>query len=377
MNRIINGNRTADAVPILDLKAQVELLRKEIHQALDCVLTNTAFANGPAVAQFEKEFAMYCRTADCIGVNTGTSALHVAAQCLDVGSGDEVITVSMSFIATGWPILYLGATPVFVDIDPARYTMDPKQIEAAITSRTKAIIVVHLYGQCADMDPILEIAASRGVPVIEDCAQAHGAEYKGRRAGSMGIMGCFSFYPSKNLSALGEGGAVTTNNPELAARARRLRDHAQTERYVHEEIGYNYRMDDFQGAVLSVKLKYLDSWTEARQASAATYDRLLAGTSVFLPKSCSSVRHVRHLYVIRDRDRDELQTRLQEHNVATGLHYPIPIHLQSPFRVFGYEEGDLPVTEEHARSCLSLPLYPGISEAQIERVVEAICAAGR
>jgi dTDP-4-amino-4,6-dideoxygalactose transaminase len=365
------------AVPILDLKAQIAPLRDQILEALGRVMDDTAFADGPAVADFERKFAAYCRVPECVAVNTGTSALHLAMRCLDVGPGDEVITVSMSFIATAWPILYLGARPVFVDIDKDRYTMDPALLEAAVTAKTKAILPVHLYGQCADLDPILEIARARGIPVIEDCAQAHGAEYKGRRAGSMGVVGCFSFYPSKNLGACGEGGALTFHDSELAGRARRLRDHAQSRRYFHEEIGYNYRMDGFQGAVLGVKLKYLDAWIAARQSAAAQYDRLLADSKVITPRPCPDGRHVYYLYVIQDPDRHALQNHLKQQNVATGLHYPIPIHLQKPFRGFGYKEGDFPVTEELASNCLSLPIYPELSTRQIEQVVGAIRSAGR
>lgn len=377
MNDTDQGPGPTPTVPMLDMQAHIEPLRAELHAALDRILDSTAFVSGPAVARFERAFAEYCHTAECVGLNTGTSALHVAVQCLDIGPGDEIITVSMSFIATAWPILYSGATPVFVDIDERRCTLDPTRLEAAITPRTKAIIVVHLYGQCADMDPILRIAATHHVPVIEDCAQAHGAEYQGRRAGSMGMFGCFSFYPSKNLGALGEGGALTTNDPALAARARRIRDHAQAERYLHTEVGYNYRMDGFQGEVLSVKLPRLEEWTRRRQAAGALYDQLLAGTSVERPFVAPNGRNVRHLYVIRDARRDELRQRLAERGVATSVHYPLPIHLQQPFRRFGYERGDLPVTERHAETCLSLPLYPEISEVQIRQVVQAIKAAGR
>jgi len=255
----------------LDLKPQTELLRKEYHAALDRVLDELIFSNGPAVAEFEKEFASYCGVAECNAVDTGTSALHLAMLALGVGPGDEVITVSHSFIATVWPVLYLGARPVFVEVDPNYYTLDPSKLEAAITPRTKAIVPVHLYGQCADMDAILAVARAHQIPVVEDCAQAHGAEWGGRRAGSMGVIGCFSFYPSKNLGAIGEGGCLTTNDRSLAERLRRLRDHAQVRRYYHEEVGFNYRLETFQGAVLSLKLRYLESWIAKRQAIAAFY----------------------------------------------------------------------------------------------------------
>ena len=359
-------------VPLMDLKAEIEPLRDELHAALDRVLADTSFASGPAVEQFEREFAAYCGVSECVAVNSGTSALHIAMRCFDIGPGDEVVTVSMSFIATTWPILYLGAKPVFVDIDDRRYTMDPGRLARAVTSRTKAIVPVHLYGQCAEMGPILEIAEARGIPVIEDVAQAHGASYNGRRTGTMGTLNCFSFYPSKNLAACGEGGCLTTNDGDLARRARKLRDHAQPRRYVHEEVGYNYRMEGFQGAVLSVKLKHLEARTERRRALASEYDRLLADSGVRTPRPCPDGRHVYHLYVIQDEDRDDLQAALRARGIETGMHYPIPIHLQEPLRRSGYKEGDLPITEAHARKCLSLPMFPTLTSEQVERVAGAI-----
>ena len=360
------------AVPFVDLRAQLPVIREEIRQAIDQVMASTCFTNGPRVAKFEGDFAAYCQVSECVAVNSGTSALHLAMRCLDIGPGDEVITVSMSFVATAWPILYLSARPVFVDVDPERYTMDPAQLEAAITGRTKAIVPVHLYGQCADMDPILEIARAHGIPVIEDAAQAHGATHRGRRAGSMGTIGCFSFYPGKNLGAFGEGGALCTNDPVVAARARMLRDHGQRQRYVHETVGYNYRMEEFQAAILGIKLSHLDAWTLQRQAVAAEYDLLLADCDVVHPVAAPDGKHVYHLYVIRSKRRDDLRAVLQEHNVATGLHYPIPIHLQEPFRAAGYGEGSLPVAEEVARTCLSLPMYSELTGRQIHKVVTVI-----
>jgi dTDP-4-amino-4,6-dideoxygalactose transaminase len=358
----------------LDLKPQTELLREEYHAALDRVLDELIFSNGPAVADFEKEFASYCGVAECIAVDTGTSALHLAMLALGVGPGDEVITVSHSFIATVWPVLYLGARPVFVEVDPNYYTLDPSRLEAAITPRTKAIVPVHLYGQCADMDAILAVARAHQIPVVEDCAQAHGAEWRGRRAGSMGVIGCFSFYPSKNLGAIGEGGCLTTNDRSLAERLRRLRDHAQVRRYYHEEVGFNYRLETFQGAVLSLKLRYLESWIAKRQAIAAFYDRELAGCDIVLPKCREEARHVYHLYVIRDRNREQLLEGLRQRGIVAGVHYPRPIHLQPPLRALGWKEGDLPVTEQVCREVVSLPMYPELTEEQTERVVEAIRA---
>ena len=372
------GNRPQKwSVPIADLTAQVAPLRDQIHAAIDQVMDTAGFSNGPTVQQFEKELAAYCQVRECVAVNSGTNALHVAMRCLDVGPGDEVITVSMSFIATAWPMLYLGARAVFVDIDRDRYTMDPSQLEAAITPKTKAIVPVHLYGQCADMDPILEIAGAHGIPVVEDVAHAPGAEYKCRRAGAMGTIGCFSFYPTKNLGACGEGGAVTTNDPEIAERARRVRSHGQSQSYVHDCMGYNYRMDGFQGAILGIKLKHLDAWNQARRAHAVLYDRLLSESGVTVPKPATDGIHVYHLYVIRDAERDALHDALAGHGIETGLHYPVPIHLQKPFQSMGYGQGDLPVSEEVARTCLSLPVCPEVTEDQIRQVADALHAAGR
>ena len=362
-------------VPMLDLKAQGVQLKAEMLEEIEKTIDQCGFAQGPATKTFERSFAEYCQVPECVTVSSGTSALHVAMACLGISPGDEVITVPMTFVATAWPILYLGAKPVFVDVDPQRYTMDPGKLERAITPRTKAIVPVHLYGQCADMDPILAIARERGIPVIEDAAQAHGSEYKGRRAGSMGRIGCFSFYPGKNLGAYGEGGAVVTGDPALAATARMLRDHGQSQRYVHQIVGYNYRMDGIQGAVLNIKLKHLEKWNEARRAVAAAYERLLAGSSVVTPVAAADCRHIYHLYVIRHTKRDELKEHLEKCKVGTGLHYPIPVHLQEPFRQFGYREGDFPVSEEVARTCLTLPMFAEMSKAQIEQVAAAVCSA--
>ena len=361
-----------EAVPFFDLRAQLASLRSDVRGALDGVLDDGGFTNGPAVAAFETQFAAYCRVPHCVAVNNGTSALHLALGCFDVRPGDEVITVSMSFIATAWPILYAGATPVFVEVDPDRFTMDPGALERAITPRTKAIIVVHLYGQMADMDPILGVAAAYGIPVIEDCAQAHGAEYKGRRAGSLGTLGCFSFYPSKNLGAYGEGGAVTTRDAALAERCRRVRNHGQKNPYLHTELGYNFRMNSFQGAILSVKLAHLEAWTARRGELAAGYARALAGVAITAPAPCPDGRHVYHLYVARHPKRDALREALEKLGVMTAVHYPAPIHLQPVFAGRGYPEGSLPVTEAIARTCVSLPLYPEMPVAHVAKVAEAI-----
>jgi dTDP-4-amino-4,6-dideoxygalactose transaminase len=329
------------------------------------------------VAAFEEQFARYCAVPHCIAVNNGTSALQLALGCFDVGPGDEVVTVAMSFIATAWPIVHLGATPVFVDVSPERFTMDPDALAQAITPRTRAIIVVHLYGQMADMDPILAIAKQHGIPVIEDCAQAHGAEYKGRRAGSLGALGCFSFYPSKNLGAYGEGGAVTTHDDAMAERCRRVRNQGQKERYLHTEVGHNFRMNSLQGAILSVKLAYLEAWTARRNERARDYDRLLQGVPVEAPAPCPDGRHAYHLYVIRYDDRDALRASLLATGVETAVHYPLPIHRQPVFEHLGYAPGSLPVTESIARTCVSLPLYPEMQGGDPIRVAEALRQALR
>ncbi len=365
-------------VPFFDLRRQLQAIRPEIQRALEGVLDEGTFTNGPAVAEFERRFAAYCGVPHCVALNNGTSALHAALGCCDVGPGDEVITVSMSFIATAWPILYTGATPVFVDVDPERITMDPQALASAITPRTRAIIVVHLYGQMADMDPILAAANAHGIPVIEDCAQAHGAEYKGRRAGSLGRLACFSFYPSKNLGAYGEGGAVVTSDPALAERCARIRNQGQKERYLHTEVGNNFRMNSFQGAILGVKLPHLEAWTTRRGELAREYDRSLAGLAgLHAPAPCPDGRHAYHLYVVRHEGREDLRARLLAAGVETAVHYPIPIHLQPVFERFGYRAGSLPATEAVARTCISLPLYPEMPSADGTRVVAALRAALR
>jgi dTDP-4-amino-4,6-dideoxygalactose transaminase len=359
-------------ISYLDLKAQYQSIREEVLAAMESVIESTRFAQGPITAEFEKAFADYCGVKHCVTVNSGTSALHLAMLCLDVAPGDEVVTVPMSFVATTWAVSYAGAKPVFVDIDPARRTMDPAKLEAVITERTKAILPVHLYGQPADMDPIMQIAARYGIPVIEDAAQAHGAFYKGKRAGSIGLMGCFSFYPGKNLGAYGEGGAFVTNDDDLAARARTLRDHAQSQRYYHDEIGYNYRMDSVQGAVLNIKLKKLDEWNSLREQQAQMYSELLSGAPIKLPTFYEDSRSVWHCYVIESDRRDQIKSRLLEAGVETGLHYPVPIHLQKAYSSLGHKAGDFVASEELSRNCLSLPIYPELTEQQVRAVVKAM-----
>src|SRR5947207_5210246 len=301
-----------DRVPYLDLQAQYDSIRTEVLAALGEICESGKFAQGPATSDFETKFAPYCGVDHCVSLNTGTSALHLALRCLDVGPGDEVITVAMTFIGTAWAISYVGATPVFVDIDAARRTMSPTKLEAAITPRTKAIIPVHLYGMPAEMDRINAIAVQHGVPIIEDAAQAHGARYRGKRVGQFGKIACFSFYPGRNLGAYGEGGALTTNDTLIAQRARSLRDHAQSERYFHDEIGYNYRMDRFQTAVLAIKLKQLDSWNAIRVARAACYAKLLKDSSYKLATQFSDCQYVLTCYVIECQDRNRVRHVLQE-----------------------------------------------------------------
>ena len=361
-----------ETVPYLDLRAQYSSLRSEVLSALEEVCESTSFAQGRATSEFEAKFAAYCGVNHCVSLNSGTSALHLALRCLDVGPGDEVVTVSMTFIATAWAITYAGATPVFVDIDPVRRTLNPDQLEAAITSRTKAIVPVHLYGMPAEMDRIMAIADRRGIPVIEDAAQAHGAKYKDKRVGQFGQIACFSFYPSKNLGAYGEGGALITNDASIARRARSLRDHAQTERYMHDEVGYNYRMDSFQGAVLTIKLKHLDEWNRARVECARLYSELLKDSSYKLPAHLSDSDCVWHCYVIETSQRDRIRSALQEVGIQSAVHYPVPIHLQKAYAHLDYRAGDLPLTEALCDQCLSLPIYPELSKEKISRVASVL-----
>ena len=356
----------------LDLKAQYRSIKGEIQQAVEGVLESGQYVLGDEVAAFESEFAAYSGAAHGVAVNSGTSALHLALLAAGVGSGDEVITVPFTFVATVAAVCYTGAHPVFVDIDPRTFTMDVRQIEAAVTPRTKAILPVHLYGQPADMDPILEIARKHGLIVIEDAAQAHGAEYKGRRVGSIGDLGCFSFYPGKNLGAYGEGGLVTTNNPKFADTVRVLRDWGQTRKYHHVRLGYNYRMEGLQGAILRVKLRHLEPWTEARRSRAVLYDQRLTGSPVVSPPAMPYARHVYHVYAIRSGERDDVQRTLQSNGIQTGIHYPIPVHLQEGYQDLGCVPGQFPHAERAAREVLSLPLYPELSNSQVEQVAAAV-----
>jgi dTDP-4-amino-4,6-dideoxygalactose transaminase len=359
-------------VPFLDLKAQYESIKPEIDAAVARVLESCQFILGPEVASFEQEFAAYCGAAECIALNSGTSALHLALLAAGVGPGDEVITVPFTFVASVAAVIYTGARPVLVDIDPRSFTMNPAAIEAAITPRTKAILPVHLYGQTADMDPILEVGRRHGLVVIEDAAQAHGAKYKGRSAGSIGDIGCFSFYPAKNLGAYGEGGAVTTSNSQYAQTIRRLRDWGTDRKYHHVLHGYNYRMEGFQGAILRVKLRHLEKWTEARRALARKYDELLSGSGLELPAEMPWARHVYHLYTLRVDDRDGLQAALLAAGIQTAVHYAVPAHLQPAYADLGYGKGSLPQAEAAAVQVLSLPIYPELPPQAIAEVAHAV-----
>lgn len=360
-------------VPFLDLQAHHQPLRDEFLQAVGEVIDRGAFAGGFFVEEFEKEFALYCGTGSAIGVASGTDALSLALRALDIGPGDEVVTVPSTFFATAEAITLTGATPVFVDVCPDTCNMDPRALETAITPRTKAIIPVHLFGQPADMDPILELAQQRGLPVIEDAAQAHGAEYKGRRAGSMGRLGCFSFYPGKNLGAFGEAGAVVTNDPALDRRIRMLRDHGQSQKYHHQVVGWNARMDGIQAAVLRIKLRNLERNTKLRIAHANRYHRALGSVkSVTVLPPRPDVRHVYHIYPVLLDHRDEVIQILSAKGIGTGIHYPVPVHLQEAYQPLGYGAGSFPVAERAAKRLLSLPMFPELSEEQIEWVIEGL-----
>jgi dTDP-4-amino-4,6-dideoxygalactose transaminase len=361
-------------IPFVDLKAQYQGIKEEVNAAIQGVLDRCEFTLGSEVKAFEEEFAAYCHASSGIAVNTGTSALHMALLAAGVGPGDEVITVPFTFVASVAAIEYTGATAVLVDIDPVSFTMNPAAIEAAITAKTKAIIPVHLFGQPADMDPILEIAKRHGLVVIEDAAQAHRAEYKGRRVGSMGHMTCFSFYPGKNLGAYGEGGMVVTNDPDYTRSIRMLRDWGAEKKYHHVMKGYNFRMEGIQGAVLRVKLRQLDAWTDMRRAAAANYDELFAHSAVKSPKAMPYAHHAYHIYAIRTYQRQAWQQSLLEQGIQTGIHYPTPVHLLPAYANLGYGVGAFPHAELAAQQVLSLPMFPELTRAQCEQVAHAVKA---
>ncbi len=359
-------------IPLVDLRKQYAPLKDEILSGIEHVLDGMQLFLGENVQAFENEFAQFCGVRHGIGVSDGTAALHIILRAMDIGPGDEVITVSHTFIATVEAILLAGARPVFVDIDPVTYLMDIGQVKARITPRTKAILPVHLYGQTVDMDPLLELAAQHGLKVIEDACQAHGAEYKGRRAGSLGDAAAFSFYFSKNLGAYGEGGFVTTNDDELARKVRMIRDHGSARRYAHDLVGFNGRLDEIQALVLRTKLPHLADWNEQRRSHARQYHELLQGTPAVTPVACPENTHVYHLYVVRVPQRDELQAWLKTQGVFSGIHYPIPAHLQQAVTLLGYKTGDLPVTERVTGEILSLPMYAELTDNDIEYIVDSI-----
>jgi len=347
-------------------------LREEFLRAIGEVIDKGAFAGGPYVAKFEQEYAAFCGAPHCVAVGNGTDALWLALLALGVKPGDEVVTVPGTFMATAEAISYCGARPVFVDIDERSYTMDATRLEQAITPRTKAIIPVQLFGQMADMDPILAIAQRHGIPVVEDACQAHGADYKGRKAGTLGAVGCFSFYPGKNLGGYGDGGMVTSNDETLLNKVRRSRDHGRTTKYEHEEIGWGERLDGLQAAVLGVKLQHLEKWTEARRAIARSYKLLLEDTSLILPYEAPHVRHVNHVFAVRLTNRDSLLAFLKERGIDAGIHYPVPVHKQVAYQKLGLGNMTLPVTEQLAAEVLSLPLYPELTPEQQTHITEAV-----
>jgi dTDP-4-amino-4,6-dideoxygalactose transaminase len=359
-------------IPFVDLRAQYRSIQPDIDAAVLSVFENAEFVLGSQVAAFESLFANYVRAERAIGVNSGTSALHLAMLAAGIGPGDEVITTPMTFIATASAIDYAGATPVFVDIDPTTLNLDPFLIEAAITPATKGIVPVHLHGLPADLDPILEIASRRGLTVIEDAAQSHGAEYKGRRVGSIGDFGCFSFYPGKNLGAYGEGGAVVTADPDAIRTISMLRDWGSEQRYHHDLKGFNYRMEGVQGAVLRVKMAHIEDWTTSRRRLAARYDEHLGELGFRPPASPDDRRHVYHVYAIRTTRRAELQPFLHDRGISTGIHYPIPVHLQKAFSELGHQRGDFPEAEAAAAEVLSLPMFPELTDAQQDVVIAAM-----
>ena len=364
--------RVEPKLPLVDLKAQHAAIAAEVQAAIERVMGNADFILGADVSAFEEEFAGYCEVQQTVGVDSGISALELGMRALGIGTGDEVVTPAASFIASSSAISFTGATPVWVDVDPRTYNLDPDRLEAAITPRTKAIMAVHLYGQPADMDRILGIAGRHGLPVIEDACQSHGARYKGRRTGSMGAFGAFSFYPSKNLGAYGDAGALTTNDAQLADKVRTMRNYGQRARYEHVYLAWNRRLDTMQAAILRVKLRHLDGWNESRRRLASTYDELLAGSEAGLPHSLPDVEHVHHLYVIQVDERQRVRAELEARGIGTGVHYPVPIHLQPAYRSSGSLSGSFPVTEAAAKRVLSLPMYPELTETDVRRVAAAV-----
>lgn len=362
-------------IPFLDLKSQYESIRHVVNPAIQEVLDNTTYILGKSVKNFESDFALAHNVKNCIGVSSGTDANHLALWALDIKAGDEIIIPANTFIATAWGATLCGAKPVFVDCEPDSYNIDPKKIEKAISKNTRAIVAVHLYGQPANMDPLLDITRKHQFHLVEDCAQSHLAEYKNKKVGGIGITSSFSFYPGKNLGAYGEAGAVTTNDSIIARKMKLFREHGSEKKYYHETFGHNYRMEGIQGAVLGVKLKHLNSWTEKRRNVAAKYNKLLSEIGdIIIPQEMAYAKHVYHLYVIQTAHRDALQQFLTDKGIGTGLHYPLPLHLQQCFSHLGYKNGDFPNTEKLAQNCLSLPMYAELSDEQIHYIVDSIRA---
>jgi len=362
-------------IPYLDLKAQYRSIRDEVEPAVRAVLESGQYVLGPEVEAFEREFADFCGSRHCIAVSSGTSALQMALMAAGVVAGDEVITVPMTFVATTAAIRYLDAKPVFVDVAPGTWTMDPSKLEGVLTERTKAILPVHLYGLMADMRPIREFADAHGLALIEDAAQAHGAEYHANRAGSLGDLACFSFYPGKNLGACGEGGAIVTDSDEHAATTSKLRDWGQAGRHQYELRGFNFRMDALQAAILRIKLRRLDAWTDARRRHAGAYGDRLRETGLTLPTEPQHYRSVYHVYAVMVEERAAVQQVLKRRGIGNGVHYPVPVHLTQAHGDLGYAAGDFPVAERIAREELSLPMFAELREEQIEEVCEHLCAA--
>lgn len=359
-------------VPFLDLQAQYRSIKPEVDAAIHHVLDTSTYILGPSVEAFEKDFAKYCGVEHCVAMNSGTAAIALLLQAHGIGPGDEVITVANSFFASAEAVAEIGATPVLVDCDERSALIDPAKIGAAITPKTRAILPVHLYGQVAPMDEILAIAKTRNLLVFEDAAQSQGAMYKGKRAGGLAHGAATSFYPGKNLGAYGEGGAVMTNDAEIAKKLRMLREHGMPKKYHHEMYGWNERMDGIQGAVLGVKLKYLDGWNAARQKNAAFYKKLLEGSSITYIEDRPESPSINHLFVVRVKNREQVQAKLAEAEIATGIHYPIPLHMLPACRPLGYAKGTFPVTEKLADEILSLPMFPELTEEQMTFVVEKL-----
>ncbi len=362
-------------VPFLDLKRQYASIKEELDQAVFGVLSHTKFIMGPEVKEFEEKVAQYCGTKSAVGVASGTDALLLSMRACGVGPGDEVITSGFTFFATAGVITRLGATPVYADIDPDTYNIDPQQIERKITDKTKVIMPVHLYGQCADMDPIIQIANKHDVKVVEDAAQAIGAKYKGKKAGSLGHFGCFSFFPSKNLGAAGDGGMIVTSDPKMDELLRMLRVHGAKPKYYHSIVGYNSRLDTLQAAILAVKLKHLDRWTEKRRGHAEVYSQAFADSDIVTPKEEEFNYHIFHQYTIAVKNRDKLRDILKEKGIGHDVYYPVPLHLQECYKHLGYKEGDLPVTEQKAGEVLSIPIYPELTAEEQNFVIQTVKSA--